>query len=74
MSTSEFTPDSPIIPPIVIEMDEDEIIHTPDHPFCRTDPDCPCHTDPDLLAELAQDVANGLLTPELAAIIASGVY
>ena len=47
--------------PLVVLM-EDEIIHTPEHPFCSNDPSCGCHTDPELWAEVAQDVTDGLLT------------
>lgn len=73
MNTHNLTLDPTVTHPIVIEM-EDEITHTVDRPFCRLDPDCPCHTDPELLTELALDVQNGLLTPEEAAYIASGQY
>ncbi len=47
--------------PIVIPM-EDDILHTQSHPFC-SDPTCPCREDPELLAEVAHAVEQGLLTP-----------
>jgi len=42
---------------------EDEIIHTVEHPFC-SDPTCPDKEDPELLAQVAQLVEDGLLTEE----------
>lgn len=48
--------------PIVIPM-EDELVHTADTPFC-SDSTCPCHSDPDLIAEVNEQYENGLLTPE----------
>ncbi len=56
--------------PIVILM-EDLIIHTDDHPFCG-DPTCPCAEDPELLAELAHQVEEGLLTPAEATHVVKG--
>ena len=48
---------------LVIPM-EDAIEHTPSHPFCD-DPDCPCHTDGQLIEEyLDSPHRNGLLTTE----------
>lgn len=38
--------------------------HTDDHPFCPTDPTCPCHEDPNLIAPITQAVTDGLLTPD----------
>ena len=48
--------------PIRIPM-EDPLIHTDDHPFCD-DPKCPDKEDSELLAEVAQLVEDGLLTPD----------
>ncbi len=56
--------------PIMIPM-EDPIIHTDDHPFCG-DPTCPCTEDSELLAELAHQVEEGLLTPAEATNIVKG--
>jgi hypothetical protein len=36
--------------------------HTPLHPFCF-DPKCTCHEDMTLIAFVAENVRNGLLTP-----------
>lgn len=47
--------------PIVIPM-EDEILHTPENPFCPVDPKCPCHEDPLLIEEVSNFVQEGLLT------------
>lgn len=57
--------------PIVIPM-EDALIHTEEHPFCFLDPTCGCHEDPLLIAEVAQDVIDGLLTPQEATDLVSG--
>ena len=46
-------------------------IHTPNHPFC-SDPLCPCHEDPDLLAPVIEDYTNGLLSPDDATRITQG--
>jgi hypothetical protein len=56
--------------PIVIPM-EDAILHTQSHPFC-SDPTCPCKEDPELLAEVALAVENGLLTAEEASNLVKG--
>lgn len=56
--------------PIVIPM-EDDLIHTSETPFC-SDPTCPCKEDPDLLADVAQQVESGLLTPDEATRLVTG--
>lgn len=56
--------------PILIPM-EDEVIHTPEHPFCA-DPFCPCHEDNMLIGEIAAQVEDGTLTPKQATDIVSG--
>ena len=43
---------------------KDEIVHLLDNPFCFLDPACPCHEDQELIAQVAQQVAEGLLTPQ----------
>lgn len=48
--------------PIVIPM-EDNLVHTANSPFC-SDPTCPCHDDPDLIAEANVLYQDGLLTDE----------
>lgn len=71
------TQSSRIVPgaaPIAIPYeDERDMLHAEGGSFC-SDPTCPCHEDVELLSELAQDVKNGLLTPEEATRIASGLY
>lgn len=57
--------------PIVIPT-EDDPLHTQEHPFCSTDPTCPCHEDPERIAALAQAVARGELTPQEATHFVSG--
>ncbi|HEX6482473.1 MAG TPA: hypothetical protein VF043_26825 [Ktedonobacteraceae bacterium] len=51
---------------------EDGPIHTQEHPFCSTDPTCPCHEDPKRIAAVAQAVARGELTPQEATRFISG--
>ena len=51
------------IPVIPIEQETDSR-HTDTSPFCFDDPTCPCHEDPELIATVAQHVADGLLTPQ----------
>jgi hypothetical protein len=63
MSISQIQPyGDNFIPVLPIEEGEDPY-HTPTSPFCFVDPKCPCHEDPTLLAEVATQVENGLLTP-----------
>ena len=47
--------------PIPILM-EDDLVHTDHDPFC-SDPTCPCHEDGSLIAEVSQQVEDGLLNP-----------
>ena len=58
--------------PIVIFIDEDDLIHTEEHPFCSTDPDCPCHEDQERIATVADAVLRGELTPDEATDFVSG--
>ena len=51
---------------------EYEMIHTDDHPFCGTDPTRGCHEDPELLAEMHEDVKQGFITPEEATLMIQG--
>ena len=46
----------------VIPVDTKE--HTDEHPFCMTDPTCPCHEDAELIAPIAQAVNDGLMTSQ----------
>lgn len=57
---------------LLIVLMEDPILHTDTHPFCRDDPTCPCHRYPELLAEVAEAVAQGRLTQEEAAQVIAG--
>ena len=57
--------------PIIIPT-EDDLIHTEEHPFCSTDPSCPCHEDPERIAAVAEAVARGELTPEEATNLVCG--
>ena len=58
--------------PIPVPMD-DELIHTADCPFC-TDGTCPCHEDQTLIAEVAEMVTDGTLSPQDATDIVNGKY
>lgn len=50
---------------------EDEILHTPEKPFCW-DNTCSCHEDALLISEVAQAVQDGLMTPEEATNFVAG--
>jgi len=50
---------------------EDDALHTTEFPFC-CDAMCPCHEDGTLIAEVAQQVEAGLLTPEEASAFVAG--
>lgn len=41
---------------------EDDLVHTDHDPFC-SDPTCPCHEDESLIAEVSQQVEEGLFSP-----------
>jgi len=51
---------------------EDELLHTPETPFCFVDPQCPCHEDHTLIAEVSEFVAQGLMTPAEATDFVAG--
>lgn len=51
---------------------KDEPLHTPDKPFCFVDPRCPCHDDQALIAEVAEFVLQGLMTPDEATAFVAG--
>jgi len=51
---------------------EDEILHTPENPFCPIDPGCPCHEDPLLIEEVSIFVQEGLMTPQEATDFVNG--
>jgi hypothetical protein len=57
--------------PIPIPM-EDDLVHTDHDPFC-SDPACPCHEESaDALDAVAQQVEDGLLTPDEATRFVQG--
>jgi hypothetical protein len=62
--------ESPNYGPIIIPM-EDDLVHTDEHPFCY-DSTCGCHESSDLIDQVAQDVADGLLTPQEATDFVAG--
>lgn len=51
---------------------EDNILHTPEKPFCFVDPACPCHEDQNLIAEVAVFVLEGLMTSAEATAFVAG--
>ena len=51
---------------------EDDIVHTPTHPFCSLDPSCGCHEDPLLIENVAQEVSEGFMTPDEATRLVKG--
>lgn len=56
---------------VYIVASEDELLHTLESPFCW-DASCPCHEDPELIAEVATQVEDGLLTPAEATRLVAG--
>lgn len=52
--------------------DDDELIHTPENHYFCDDPTCICHEDPLLIADVADEVEAGTLTPEQATDIVRG--
>ncbi len=66
MANHDQTLSSPIIVPV------DEVFHTEDSPFCWVDGTCPCHEDQALIAQVAEAVNNGLLTPDEATRLVAG--
>jgi hypothetical protein len=56
--------------PIPVPM-EDDLVHTDHDPFC-SDPNCPCHEDPDLIDVVAEQVEDGLFTPDEATRFTQG--
>jgi hypothetical protein len=54
-----------------IPVNERSLIHTPINPFCY-DETCGCHEDPELIAEVADAINQGLLTPDEATHFVAG--
>lgn len=50
---------------------EDEPLHTPTNPFCY-DVKCPCHEAQEFIQAVAQQVQNGLFTPQEATDFIAG--
>jgi hypothetical protein len=49
----------------------DDLVHTDERPFC-SDQTCPCHEDELLTALVAQQVQDGLFTPQEAIAFIKG--
>ena len=49
----------------------DDLVHADHDHFC-SDPTCPCHEESDALDSIAQQVQDGLLTPEEATRFVQG--
>ena len=56
----------------IVILVEDEPLHTPEKPFCFVDRQCPCHDDQILIAEVANFVSQGLMTPDEASAFVAG--
>ncbi|HVB23827.1 MAG TPA: hypothetical protein VNG51_17960 [Ktedonobacteraceae bacterium] len=58
----------------VIPEEEGDMLHSQEHPFCLKgiDANCPCHEDQMLIAEVATQVQDGLLTPDEATRMVEG--
>jgi hypothetical protein len=50
----------------------DYVVHTPEMPFCFTDPSCPCHDDQEEIQKVAVWVTDGLMTEEEAIYFIAG--
>lgn len=70
-STSCHLQDEPsVCYPVILE---DEPIHHPPYFFCATDdPTCPCREDQSLIAFVASEVEQGILSPSEATRIVQG--
>lgn len=59
--------------PLPVVILEDDPMHCPPYYFCATDdPTCPCHEDQDLIAYVAAEVEQGVLSPSEASRIVQG--
>lgn len=74
MSNQKFTTAYPSILPVTFPVImEDDPIHTPPYYFCATgDPACPRREDPDLIAFVASQVEQGVLSPDEASRLVQG--
>ena len=50
----------------------DGVFHTVDSPFCWVDRTCPCHEDQARIAQVAEAINDGLLTPDEATRLVAG--
>ena len=71
MSKLNITTENGLPSPLPV-IDEDPPIHVGPYYFCTNDPTCLCHDDPDLIAQVAGEVEDGLLTPNEATRIVQG--
>jgi hypothetical protein len=55
----------------VIFVDEHELLHTADHPFCWNST-CECHEDQEAILAVQQYILDGLMTPDEATLFVSG--
>jgi len=55
----------------VIPVDEHELLHTADHPFCWNST-CECHEDDVAIFQVSLFVQDGLMTPDEATLFVSG--
>ena len=55
----------------VVLVDEHELLHTADHPFCWNST-CECHEDQEAIAAVQQYILDGLMTPDEATLFVSG--
>ena len=55
----------------VIFVDEHELFHTADHPFCWNST-CECHEDQDAIATVQQYIVDGLMASDEATSFVSG--
>ncbi len=55
----------------VVLVDEHELLHTTDHPFCWNST-CECHEDQEAIAAVQQYIVDGLLTPDEATLFVRG--
>jgi hypothetical protein len=55
----------------VVPVDEHELLHTDDHPFCWNGT-CDCHEDDVAIFQVSLYVQDGLMTPDEATLFVSG--
>jgi hypothetical protein len=55
----------------VIFVDEHDLLHTADHPFCWNST-CQCHEDQEAIVTVQQYISDGLMTTYEATLLVSG--